>query len=142
MPLLTSCPSATTVLSPSAAPAPAPARRSGGRAVATQPLHKRLALLGAEVLEPRKGADTSGERLRVRQKDCFRLKYVPYILKQLMPKLTHKHDGLVFLQSEAPYGAPAFFEWSPASPSAEPASDTSVTEAELLAWAEQHFVSK
>ena len=45
-PLPTSC--AATVLSPSAAPAPA--RRSGGRAVATQPLHKRLALLGAEVL--------------------------------------------------------------------------------------------
>ena len=40
----------------------------GGKAVAAQPLHKRLALLGAEVLEPRKqpGVDTSAEVLRER----------------------------------------------------------------------------
>ena len=42
---------------------------------------------------------------------------MPYLLRQLMPQLTHAHGGLVFLRSDAPYGGPnAAAEWSPPSP--------------------------
>ena len=112
-----------------------------GRAIGAQPLHKRLALLGAEVFAPRKAADTGGEKLRVRQKDCFRLKHVPYLLRQLMPQLTHAHRGLVFLLSDAPYGGPgAVAEWSPAAPPCTaPGAEPPITDTELTAWAGEHF---
>ena len=114
-----------------------------GRAVGAQPLHKRLALLGAEVFAPRKAADTGGEKLRVRQKDCFRLKHVPYLLRQLMPQLTHAHRGLVFLLSDAPYGGPgAVAEWSPAAPPCTaPGAEPPITDTELTAWAGEHFAT-
>jgi hypothetical protein len=67
---------------------------------------------------------------------------VPYLLRQLMPQLTHAHGGLVFLRSDAPYGGPnAAAEWSPPSPpcAAPPGAEPLITETELAAWAGQHF---
>ena len=78
----------------------------------------------------------------MRQKDCFRLKHVPYLLRQLMPQLTHAHrGGLVFLHSDAAYGGPgAVAEWSPASPPCTaPGAEPPITDTELTAWAGQHF---
>ena len=113
---------------------------SNSKAMAAQPLHKRLALLGAEVLEPRKqpGIDTSAEALRVRQHDCFRLKHVPYLLRQLLPKLTHKHRGLLFLKSDAPHAEPppGALEWAAAGGGDAP------SQAELEAWAAKRFPNK
>ena len=108
---------------------------------------KMLALLGAEVIAPRKASDTSGEKLQVRQKDCFRLKHVPYLLRKLLPELTHAHCGLVFLQSNAPYGGPgSVAEWSPTSLSTDestaPGAEPPMTDTELVAWAERHFSGK
>lgn len=49
------------------------------------------------------GIDLSSEKLRVRKKDCYRLKYIPYLLKQFIPKLTHAANGLVLLPSDVPF---------------------------------------
>ena len=122
----------------------------GGKATAAQPLHKRLALMGAEVLEPRKqpAVDTSSEALRVRQHDCFRLKHVPYLLRQLLPKLTHKHRGLLFLKSDAPHAEPppGALEWrgvaTSAGGGAAAGGGDAPSQAELEAWAAKHFPKK
>ncbi|KAL3895877.1 MAG: hypothetical protein SGPRY_013406, partial [Prymnesium sp.] len=76
-----------------------------GQPITEQPLQKRLALLESELLAPRKatGIDLSSEKLRVRKKDCYRLKYIPYLLKQFIPKLTHAANGLVLLPSDVPF---------------------------------------
>jgi len=121
-----------------------------GKATATQPLQKRLALLESEVLNPRRapGVDTTAEILRVRKKDCYRLKYIPYLIKQFIPKLTHPADGLTFLRAEEPHpcvrptrlgtqSAPAVIEWS----SDGGGEGSGVPQSDLLAWAEKYFAS-
>ena len=107
-----------------------------------QPLHKRLALLNTDVLPPRKASPAvATERLRVRAKDCFRLKYVPYLLDKFLAKVTHPTRGLIFLDAEASH-APgmsesAGLEWL-LEPPAGQATDA-VPQAELVALAEAHF---
>ena len=116
----------------------------GGRSIISQPLHKRLALLDAEVIKPRRTvASVASELLRVRLKECFRLKYVPYLLSKFVPKLTHPARGLVFLDADAPFTAGASeraLDWERAPPaSAEGAAGEVVGEAELVAYAEANF---
>jgi len=112
-----------------------------GQSLVDQPLQKRLALLESEVLAPRKapGVDLSTEKLRVRKKDFYRLKYIPYLLKQFIPKLTHSADGLIILPADTPYpvetGNPRALEWRKGSSS----GDGVVGEKELVLWAETHF---
>jgi hypothetical protein len=95
--------------------------------VATSPLYKRLALLGAEVLAPRKQLDLGGERLRVRAKDCFKLKHVPHLLGAFQQQLSHGCDGLLLLRADAPYAfgpTEGIVEWraEAAAAAAQPAS--------------------
>ena len=113
-----------------------------GHSTGNQPLHKRLALLNTDVLPPRKASPAvATERLRVRAKDCFRLKYVPYLLDKFLAKVTHPTRGLIFLDAEASH-APgmsesAGLEWL-LEPPAGQATDA-VPQAELVALAEAHF---
>lgn len=121
--------------------------------VSQSPLHKRLAMLASEVLAPRRSeAAVGAERLRVRAKDCFRLKHVPYLLHKFVPKLTHRARGLVFLDSEAPFApgtTEAALDWLRTSQGGaqdgaqdgtqDGAQDGQVSEAELLEIAEAHF---
>ena len=76
------------------------------RSVASLPLHKRLALLGQEVINPRKApalaSQVSGEALRVRQKDAFKLKHTPHLLNKFLAALSHPTTGLLFLRASAP----------------------------------------
>ena len=118
-----------------------------GKPVASLPLHKRMAILGAEVLAPRKGnpsvaAAVASESMRVRQKDCFRLKHTSHLLRKFIPKLTHPSKGLVFLASGAPYApgpeASTALDWY-RQPSSGVAEGGAVPEADLLAFADAHF---
>eukprot|EP00965_Chrysotila_dentata_P086755 2863613-Pleurochrysis_carterae.AAC.1 len=96
----------------------------------------------SQVVAPRKALGAlSSERLRVRQKDNFRLKYVPYLLTEFKRKLTHGHGGLVFLHSEAPlcvHASDAVIAWVPTDDGSLDHTG-SVSEAELTAWAKEHF---
>ena len=134
-----------------------------GKSTATLPLSKRLALLGKEVLEPRRmvaagprtsdgataSADTAamaaaavamrGELLRVRQKDCFRLSHAAYLLRKFLPKLSHPVKGLVFLRSDTPFAAhnPGnVLDWRRLT---TPAGNGAMSEAELLSFADARF---
>ena len=110
-----------------------------GKACGNQPLHKRLALLTSEVIGPRKAIPAVGtEMLRVRAKDCFRLKYVPYLLRQFKSKLSHQVRGLVFLESNALFktgtSAAIAYDWYRSGH-----GRTIVDEVDLVAFAEANF---
>ena len=116
-----------------------------GKSLKASPLHKRMGLLGAQALNPRKhpafGKAVASEVLRVRQKDCFRLKHVPHVLRKLTPGLFHKACGLVFLQAEAPVASgltPTAKDWKRDAVASAGAGEY-VDEAELLRFAEAHF---
>ena len=115
----------------------------GGKSLATMPLSKRMALLGQEVLTPRKApthaAAVAAELLRVRQKDCFRLKHVAHLMKKFIPKLSHPARGLVFLESEAtlPRGEKAALDWYSRSDD----DPEGIKDGELLAFAEANFTT-
>jgi hypothetical protein len=98
------------------------------------PLSKRLGLLESRVLGPRKGeAAVAGERLRLRQRDCFKLGHTAYLLRRFAPKLTHGTRGVYFLDAAAP------FEVGPAARGVEWRRDDGggVPETALLGWADQ-----
>jgi hypothetical protein len=127
------------------------------------PLHKRMALLTRDVLEPRQRAAAAAapagatpspeavaiaaamkaEPLRVRQKDCFKLKHTAHLLRKFIPKLTHPNKGLVFLRADAPLavsapqggGGASAVDWR------RDGAEQMPTEAELLAFADAHFVA-
>jgi hypothetical protein len=106
---------------------------AGGEVTRGQPLSKRLGLLEARVLGPRKGeAAVAGERLRVRQRDCFKLGHLAYLLRRFAPKLTHGTHGVCFLDAAAPFVA------GPAARGVEWRRDDEggVPETALLGWAD------
>jgi len=113
-----------------------------GNSTCNQPLKKRLALLNTDVLPPRKASPAvATERLRVRAKDCFRLKYVPYLLDKFLAKVTHPIRGLIFLKDDACH-APgtsesAGLDWLLEPPAGQ--ATNAVPQAELVALAEAHF---
>ena len=76
--------------------------------------------------------------LRVRAKDCFRLKYVPYLLRQFKSKLSHQVRGLVFLESNALFktgtSAAIAYDWYRSGH-----GRTIVDEVDLVAFAEANF---
>lgn len=106
----------------------------GGEVTHGLPLSKRLGLLESRVLGPRKGeAAVAGERLRVRQRDCFKLGHTAYLFRRFAPKLTHGTRGVCFLDAAAPFAAgPAArgLEW-------RRDDDGRVPEPALLGWADQ-----
>ena len=111
------------------------------KSLISMPLHKRLALLNQQVLDPRKTPAATEhvqkEKLRVRAKDCFRLKHTAHLLRKFIPKLSHPAKGLVFLKSNEPLdvsgaASTSAFEWLKVG--------EGVAEAELLAFADAHFV--
>ena len=73
----------------------------------------------------------------MRAKDCFRLKHTAHLLRKFIPKLSHPAKGLVFLKSNEPLdvsgaASTSAFEWLKVG--------EGVAEAELLAFADAHFV--
>ena len=109
------------------------------------PLQKRMALIAKDVINPRKHPAHKGavdaEALRVRQKDCFRLKHVGHLLRNFNPNLSHPARGLVFLQAEAPFTAgtgASVLDWY-SQAGAERVNGECVQESELLAFADAHF---
>ena len=116
-----------------------------GRPLSAMPLSKRMALIGAEVLNPRKApahaSAVAAEKLRVRQKDCFRLKHVPHLLTKFIPKLSHPAKGLVFVASDAKLSADGAstraYDWYSSRGGADDAG--AVAQGELVAFAEAHF---
>ena len=109
-----------------------------GKSLVASPLTKRMALLSLQLnarKAPAHAAAVNAERLRVRQKDCFRLKHVGHLLRKFLPKLTHPAVGLVFLEAEssAKGGTSAtVLDW-------RREGTGEVPESELLAFADAHF---
>ena len=107
-----------------------------GKSLGAMALSKRMALLGAEVLSPRKvpahAPAVAAEKLRVRQKDCFRLKHVPHLIRKFIPKLSHPAKGLVFVASDVTLA----FDWYSRM---DADGEGAVKEGELVAFAEAHF---
>ena len=105
----------------------------GGEAASKMPLTKRLGLLESKVLGPRKGeAAVAAEKLRVRQRDHFKLGHVAYLVRRFLPKLTHRALGICFLDSSMP------FQPGPTARGIEWRREDSggVSEAALLQWAD------
>lgn len=118
----------------------------GGKPLTKMPLHKRMALIGKEVINPRKhpthASAVAAEALRVRQKDCFRLKHVGHLLRKFIPKLSHPAKGLVFLEAEAPFTAgtvSSALDWYSQAGAGGGVPGGGVPEPELLAFADAHF---
>ncbi|KAL6059021.1 mRNA guanylyltransferase [Balamuthia mandrillaris] len=74
--------------------------------VAKRDLPDRLKIIQNDVLGPRKedkSHDYSKEPFKLRLKDFFEIKYLPYVFKEVIPHLHHQNDGIIFTPVRFPY---------------------------------------